>query len=164
MSSLTSTSPTASTVSTVSRLSTGRIPDPSTDMPTVWIPLSQEGAEATRASGRNTLALISLLASLVFPLAVLVNALGAVAQSNHLVSLDFTNVFAAIGAALAALGVPALMTALVTGHIALVIAKRFHAVGARRWMAIVGLILGYLSLLAIGSLMILFVLAGMHGF
>ena len=163
MSSLTSTSPTAISPP-ASRSSTGRIPDPSTDMPTVWIPLSQEGAEATRASGRNTLAFISLLASLVFPLAILVNVLGAVAQSNHLVAPEFMNISVVIGSALGALGIPAMVTALVTGHIALVIAKRFSSAAARRWMAITGLILGYLSLLAIGSAVTLFALAGMHGF
>ena len=54
---------------------------------------------------------------------------------------------------------PAMLTAIATGHVALVIAKRFSRRAARRWMAIVGLIVGYLSLLAFCGVIAVFVIA-----
>jgi hypothetical protein len=135
--------------------------DPSSDMPTVWVPMSPSGAQTTSASGRNILALISLIASVIFPLAIAINVLGALAIANHLIPQRAMAIFAMIGGALGTLGIPAMLTAIVTGHVALVIAKRFSRSAARRWMAIVGLIVGYLSLLAFGAVMALFLLAGM---
>lgn len=138
-------------------------------MPTVWVPLSPGGADnppisgpdTASASGRNILALISLIASVIFPLAVAINVLGALAIANHLIPQRAMAIFAMIGGALGTLGIPAMLTAIVTGHVALVIAKRFSQSAARRWMAIVGLIVGYLSLLAFGAVIALFMLAGM---
>jgi hypothetical protein len=117
-----------------------------------------------RTAGRNVPALVSLLASLVFPLAVSINLLGAVAIANHLIPERAMMVVVMVGGGLGTLGFPAMLTAIATGHVALVIAKRFSRRAARRWMAIVGLIVGYLSLLAFGSVIALFVIAGMNGF
>jgi hypothetical protein len=131
-------------------------------MPTVWEPLS--AADRDRTAGRNVLALVSLLASLVFPLAVTINLLGAVAVANHLIPGSAMMVFVTIGGGLGTLGIPAMLTAIATGHVALVIAKRFSRRAARRWMAIVGLIVGYLSLLAFCGVIAVFVIAGLNGF
>ncbi|HEY7850157.1 MAG TPA: hypothetical protein VIC27_08835, partial [Ktedonobacterales bacterium] len=68
------------------------LPAPPEDMPTVWIPtdatgaVGPVGAQPTSQRGHNTLALISLLVSLIFPLAVTINVLGAVALANHLIA------------------------------------------------------------------------------
>jgi len=139
-------------------------PDPSSDMPTVWAPMPGENATLPSDSGRNVLALVSLLASLIFPLAVTINLLGAVAVANHLIPQRAMALFFTIGGGLGTLGLPAMLTAIATGHVALVIAKRFSRRAARRWMAIVGLIVGYLSLLAFLGVIALFVIAGLNGF
>ena len=113
------------------------------DMPTVWIPTDASGAmgaQPTSQGRRNTLALISLLASLIFPLAVTINVLGAVALANHLIAQQAMMVFFMAGGAFGTLGLPAMISAIATGHVALVIAKRYTRSGARRWMAIVGLV------------------------
>lgn len=142
---------------------TASVPDPSTDMPTVWVPMRGDNARPT-GSGRNALALVSLIASLIFPTAIAINGLGAVAQANHLIPMRALTVVLLIGGGLGMLGLPAIITAIATGHIALVIAKRFPRPAARRWTAIVGLVLGYLSLLAFGGVIALFIVAGMNGF
>lgn len=139
-------------------------PDPSTDMPTVWVAMPGDGAAPPRDSGRNVLALVSLLASLIFPLAVAINVLGAVAVANHLIPEKVIAVFFVVGGGLGTLGIPAMLTAIATGHVALVIAKRFSCRAARRWMAIVGLVVGYLSILAFSGVIAFFVIAGMNGF
>ena len=123
-----------------------------------------ENATLPSDSGRNVLAPVSLLASLIFPLAVTINLLGAVAVANHLIPQRAMALFFTIGGGLGTLGLPAMLTAIATGHVALVIAKRFSRRAARRWMAIVGLIVGYLSLLAFVSVMALFLIAGLNGF
>jgi hypothetical protein len=105
-----------------------------------------------------------MLASLVFPLAVAINLLGAVAVANHLIPERAMTVVVMVGGGLGTLGFPAMLTAIVTGHVALALAKRFSRRAARRWMSIVGLIVGYLSLLASGSIIALFLIAGMNGF
>jgi hypothetical protein len=134
-------------------------------MPTVWTPMpGGGGATLPSNSGRNVLALVSLLASLVFPLAITINLLGAVAIAHHLIPERAMMVVVTIGGGLGTLGIPAMLTAIATGHIALVIAKRFSRRAARRWMAIVGLVVGYLSLLAFSGVIALFVIAGMNGF
>ena len=138
------------------------VPDPSTDRPTVWA--APSAADTDRTSGRNVLALVSLLASLVFPLAVAINLLGAVAVANHYIPERAMMVVVTVGGGLGTLGIPAMLTAIATGHVALVIAKRFSRRAARRWMAIVGLIVGYLSLLAFCGVIALFLFAGMNGF
>ncbi len=138
------------------------VPDPSTDLPTIWAPLSAAGTD--RTARRNVLALVSLLTSLIFPLAVAINVLGAVAQANHLIPEKAGAAFFMVGGVVGTLGFPAMLTAIAAGHVALVIAKRFSRRAARRWMAIVGLIVGYLSLLAFCGVIALFVIAGMNGF
>jgi hypothetical protein len=138
------------------------VPDPSTDLPTIWVPLSVANSE--RATGRNVLALVSLLASLIFPLAVSINLLGAVAVANHLIPERAMVVFFTIGGMVGTLGFPAMLTAITTGHVALANAKRYSRRAAPRWMAVVGLIVAYLSLLASGSIIALFLIAGMNGF
>lgn len=107
---------------------------------------------------RNTLALVSLLASLLFPVAISITVLAPLAQANHLLPQRAMTMFVMIGAAVGALGLPTMLSALVTGHIALIMAKRFSRHGARRWMAIVGLVIGYLSLLAFFGVIALFLL------
>lgn len=154
------TSPLSAQPSLPSHMSS--VPDPSTDQPTIWAPLS--AADTDRTAGRNVLALVSLLASLIFPLAVTINVLGAVAQANHLIPEKAGSVFFMVGGVVGTLGFPAMLTAIATGHVALVIAKRFSRRAARRWMAIVGLIVGYLSLLTFCGVIALFVIAGMNGF
>lgn len=137
------------------------------DMPTVWIPTDASGAMSAPSpsqSGRNTLALIALLVSLIFPLAVAINALGAVALANHLIAQRAMMIFVMVGGALGTLGLPAMISAIATGHVALVIAKRYTRSGARRWMAIAGLVIGYLSLLAFLGVIALFIIASMNGF
>ena len=145
------------------------LPEPPQDMPTVWVPtdasgaMGAVGAQPTSQRGRNTLALISLLLSLVFPLAITINVLGAVALANHLIAQRVMAVFFMAGGAFGALGLPAMISAIATGHVALVIAKRYTRSGARRWMAIVGLVIGYLSLLALLGVMAIFIIASIHG-
>jgi hypothetical protein len=138
------------------------VPDPSTDQPTIWAPSS--AADTDRTAGRNVLALVSLLASLVFPLAVTINLLGAVAVANPLIAERAMMVVVIVGGGLGTLGIPAMLTAIATGHVALVIAKRYSRRAARRWMAIVGLVVGYLSLLAFCAVIAVFVISGMNGF
>jgi len=154
------TSPLSARSSLPSHMSS--VPDPSTDQPTVWVAPSD--ADTDRTGGRNVLALVSLLASLVFPLAISINLLGTVAVANHLIPEKAMMVVVTVGGGLGTLGIPAMLTAIATGHVALVIAKRFSRRAARRWMAIVGLIVGYLSLLAFVSVMALFLIAGLNGF
>lgn len=154
------TSPLSARSSLPSHMSS--VPDPSTDRPTVWA--APSAADTDRTGGRNVLALVSLLASLVFPLAVAINLLGAVAVANHYIPERAMMVVVTVGGGLGTLGIPAMLTAIATGHVALVIAKRFSRRAARRWMAIVGLIVGYMSLLAVVGVMALFIIAGMNGF
>jgi small ligand-binding sensory domain FIST len=115
-------------------------------------------------SARNVLALVSLLASLIFPLNVALTALGVVAMDNHLIPEKAMSIVLAVGGVVGTLGFPAMLTAIATGHVALVIAKRYSRRAARRWMAIVGLIVAYLCLLAFGSVIALFLIAGLNGF
>ncbi|HEU4784550.1 MAG TPA: hypothetical protein VFS83_14510, partial [Ktedonobacterales bacterium] len=110
------TSPLSARPSLPSHMSS--VPDPSTDQPTIWAPLS--AADRERTAGRNVLALVSLLASLIFPLAVGINLLGAVAIANHLIPERAMAIFFTIGGGLGTLGVPAMLTAIATGHVALV--------------------------------------------
>ena len=154
------TSPLSARSSLPSHMSS--VPDPSTDQPTIWAPSS--AADTDRTAGRNVLALVSLLASLVFPLAVTINLLGAVAVANHLIAERAMMVVVIVGGGLGTLGIPAMLTAIATGHVALVIAKRYSRRAARRWMAIVGLVVGYLSLLAFCGVIAVFVISGMNGF
>ena len=118
----------------------------------------------TSQGGRNTLALVSLLCSLIFPLGIVINVLSAVALANHVIPQRAMMILLPIGGGVGTLGLPAMIAAIVTGHVALVMAKRYTRSGARRWMAILGLALGYLSLLAFLGVMALFIVAGMHGF
>ena len=85
-------------------------------------------------------------------------------MANHLISERAMAVFFPISGGFGALGLPAMLTAIATGHVALVIAKRYSRRAARRWMAIVGLVVGYLSLLAFCAVIAVFVISGMNGF
>jgi hypothetical protein len=116
------------------------------------------GGQLPSQGGRNTLALVSLIASLLFPVAIGITVLAPMAQANHLIPQRAMTIFVMIGAAVGALGLPTMLSALVTGHIALIMAKRFSRHGARRWMAIVGLVIGYLSLLTFFGVIALFLL------
>lgn len=136
-------------------------PDPATDLPTVWAGTGTDTGASDR--GRNTLALVSLLISLIFPIGVSLNVLSAVAGANHLPRTAIM-LLLIVGGAIGTLGVPAMLGAIATGHVALVIAKRYSRAGARRWMAIVGLVVGYLSLSAFVGVLALFLVAGMNGF
>jgi len=128
------------------------------------IPTDASGAQSTSQRGRNTLALISLLISLIFPLAIAINVLGAVALANHLIAQRVMSVFFMAGGAFGTLGLPAMISAIATGHVALLIAKRYTRSGARRWMAIVGLVIGYLSLLSFLGVIAIFIIASINGF
>lgn len=93
--------------------------------------------------GRNQLALASFLLSLVFPVAVILNVLnGGIVQTVD----STTAALRTVGNVLDILGIPTLIAAIVTGHIALRQAKRYPPQQARRGVAITGLVLGYLSL------------------
>ena len=89
---------------------------------------------------RNQLALVSFWLSLVFPAVLLLNvASSGIVEYNMALPRTLSNVVALVAT-------PAVITALVTGHIALSRASRYPSPQARRWWAISGLVLGYLSL------------------
>lgn len=153
---------------------TSPLPEPPEERPTIWAPLDAASAgdanhtipaapELSSQSDRNTLALVSLISSVIFPLAVISNILAAVAQVNHWPQAVMIGAVV-VGSALGILNIFTMFTAIATGHVALVIAKRFARRAARRWMAILGLVVGYLSLLAYLSVIGLFVIAGLNGF
>ncbi len=89
---------------------------------------------------RNQLALVSFVLSLVFPGVLLLNLASAgIVVFPWLLPRIVSNVVALVAT-------PAVIAALVTGHIALSRAKLYPAPQARRGLAISGLVLGYLSL------------------
>jgi hypothetical protein len=92
---------------------------------------------------RNPLALVSLLVSLVFPIGVALNVIGALFPGAvHPPGLAWNS----LGNVLDLLGIPALCAAIITGHAALRRAARHPSGQAGRGSAITGLTLGYLSL------------------
>jgi len=94
------------------------------------------------ARGGDMLALVSLFMSLIVPLAIV----------PYLVLPVI--VFNMFGGYLEALFIPASFTAIVTGHVALIDAKSVHRALAHRWMAILGLLLGYLGLAIVAWLVV----------
>lgn len=93
--------------------------------------------------GRNQLALVSFLLSLVFPIGVILILFGGgiIATVDSATPLSYR-----LGSVLEVVGVPALIAAIVIGHIALGRAKRYSLQHAWRGLALAGLALGYLSL------------------
>jgi hypothetical protein len=94
----------------------------------------------------KTLALFSLLLSLVFPLGLAIGIFDSVVFAKPTLSQDpsVEGIKAALGMlsfAMCALGVPCIVAAIVTGHRAL----RLTAPSKGLWMARVGLVISYLS-------------------
>lgn len=112
-----------------------------------------------QATPRRPLALISLLLSVVFPLALLLNVVGALGVANHVGALAGAFL---LGAALTPLGVPCFILAIATGHLALSRARRDPRAPSERWMALVSLALGYASLAFFIGNIALFLIAGVH--
>jgi hypothetical protein len=103
------------------------------------------GPQAPEEAGRNVLALVSLIASLFFPLGIALSLLGVVARSNGWPLA--LSIVASIGASLTViLGIPAMLCAIATGHVAWIRRKRYSQTNRLSWMAILGLVIGYLSL------------------
>jgi hypothetical protein len=92
------------------------------------------GPQVPEEAGRNVLALVSLIASLFFPLGIVLSLLGVVARSNGLPMA--LSILASIGASL---------TGIATGHVAWIRRKRYSQANRLGWMAIGGLVIGYLS-------------------
>ena len=107
---------------------------------------STGSATPDRPTGRNQLAFVSLLLAFVFPLRVLVQMLPLLLAPQSKSLPDSVPLWI-LNNLLNVITVPALIATLVTGHIALSQAKRYSPAQARRWMAITGLVLGYLSIL-----------------
>ena len=103
--------------------------------------------------GRNQLALVSFLLSLVFPVVLLLN----LAIVNIVVFPGVLFVLGPLGDVLDVLCMAAVIAALITGHIALRQAKRYPPQQARRGLAITGLVLGYLSLVVFLGVVGLFI-------
>jgi hypothetical protein len=94
----------------------------------------------------NVLALVSFFSALYMPLVFVLILIVALTHTNGLLPV--------IGS-LGGLSLPALITAIVTGHIALAQAKRYEPGKARRGFAIAGLVIGYLVV----ALVLLFIVA-----
>jgi hypothetical protein len=94
--------------------------------------------------GRNLLALVSFLLSLVFPIGLLLVLLvgrGFIATVGPATPLWYS-----VGKVLEIVGIPALIAAIVIGHMVLGRANRDSLQPASEVLAMVGLGLGYLSL------------------
>ena len=92
---------------------------------------------SARAHSGNVPAMVSLLASLVVPLTIV----------PYLIfpSIVFNSAFNVLQVVF----IPVVVTAIVTGHVALFRAKKVQRASAHRWMAILGLLLGYLGIVAV---------------
>jgi cellulose synthase/poly-beta-1,6-N-acetylglucosamine synthase-like glycosyltransferase len=102
------------------------------------------GPQVPEEAGRNVLALVSLIASLFFPLGIVLSLLGVVARSNGLPMA--LSILASIGASLTGIvGIPATLCAIATGHVAWIRRKRYSQANRLGWMAIGGLVIGYPS-------------------
>jgi hypothetical protein len=113
-------------------------------------------------SGRNALALVSLIASLFFPLGIGLNVFGVVARLNSLPLA--LSIISAIAAWLTGIvGIPALLCAIATGHVAWIRRKRYSRADSLGWMAILGLVIGYVSLAFLAGVIIIFILAVLQG-
>lgn len=98
--------------------------------------------------GRDQLALVSLLLSLIFPIGA---ALTVIAWVFTPTARSVALALSTLGNLYEIMGIPALIVAFVTGHMALRRAKRYPPQQMRQGLATAGLVLGYLSCLgAIG--------------
>lgn len=130
----------------------------STPSPASPPPTLEPTSVAPQAPQRNTLALIALLISLLLPLGIAIN-LGGVAMTQLAHAPQWVMfVFLVVGGPIASLGLPGTVIAVILGHVALVIAKRYPRPSARRWMAIVALILGYAGVLLFVAVAAIFTL------
>ncbi len=110
-------------------------------------PANSSPASAGTASPleSTTPALVAFIASLVFPLAVAVDALAVLIIIHHEPYLLQSAAILA-GGMLSIVGFPATACAIILGHTALVSAKRHPSAHTQRRMARVSLLLGYVSL------------------
>lgn len=106
--------------------------------------------------GRNQLALVSFLLSLIFPVAAVLNVV-TILFVMVTTSAAVAGVIQVFSGVVGILGFAGFIAAIVTGHIALSRAKRYPPQQARRGMAITGLVIGYLSLLLLVAYVALFV-------
>ena len=118
-----------------------------TPPPTSTPPTLEPTNVTSNAPQRNTLALIALLVSLLLPLGVAINLVGVALNLLAHAPKWVLIAFLVVGGPIAGLGLPGAAMAVILGHVALVIAKRYPRPTARRWMAITALILGYAGVL-----------------
>jgi hypothetical protein len=128
--------------------------------PTPGTPPTTTAAGPTPAapSGRNWLALASLLLALPYAMFIVVSQI----PDQTLPSL-VQQALGVVGTVLCAVGLPTMIAAIVTGHLALSQAKRFSPARAWRRLAIAGLALGYLSVLYVIWLLVQFALYLLSG-
>jgi hypothetical protein len=120
------------------------------------------GPEVPEESGRNVLAVVSLIASLFFPLGIVLSLLGVVARSNGWPLA--LSIFPSIGASLAGIfGIPAILCAIATGHVAWIRRKRYSQANRLGWMAIVGLCVGYVSVAFVLAVIAIIITAVLQG-
>jgi hypothetical protein len=106
---------------------------------------SPASAGAAYPSEPNTAALVAFIASLIFPLAIAVDALAVLIVVNRGPYI-LQSAAILVGGMVSVCGLPATACAIILGHIAFVSAKRYPSACARRRMARVSLLLGYASL------------------
>ncbi len=93
----------------------------------------------------NTPALVAFTASLIFPLAVALDALAVLIVVNRGPYI-LQSAAILVGGMVSVCGLPATACAIILGHIAFVSAKRYPSAYARRRVATVSLLLGYVGL------------------
>jgi hypothetical protein len=119
-----------------------RTPQMQSSPPTHTSPAS---AGSAYPSEPNTPALVAFTASLIFPLAVALDVLAVLIVVNRGPYI-LQSAAILVGGMVSVCGLPATACAIICGHIAYVSAKRYPPAHARRWMAGVSLLLGYVSL------------------
>ena len=119
-----------------------RTPQMQSSPPTHTSPAS---AGSAYPSEPNTPALVAFTASLIFPLAVALDALAVLIVVNRGPYI-LQSAAILVGGMVSVCGLPATACAIILGHIAFVSAKRYPSACARRRMARVSLLLGYASL------------------
>jgi hypothetical protein len=120
------------------------------------------GPQVPEESGRNALALVSLIASLFFPVGIILSLLGGVARLNGWPLA--LSIIPAIGASLTRIiGIPAMLCAIATGHVAWIRRKRYSRANSLGWMAILGLCIGYVSLAFILAVIVVIIAALLQG-
>lgn len=127
-------------------------PSPSPNRPATP-PLPRQAPNA--APGRNGLALASLLLGLLIPIVVVLYQI-----PPQLLPHDVEVAIGLVSTVLAVASVPGVIGAIVTGHLALIEAKRFAPQRAWRGFAITGLVLSYLSIVYVIWLVVQFFLSG----